>query len=382
MRSAERELIREGKISDQAVLQFIKQNLKHFSATDLSRFLRLIMVFVFEDNVVSKYERETLYILCDSLKISRASIDRQILNSKNDKNLSNQVIQSERIVSSKQKFLARVGGFIGILAIAISALGYYHYQNAKNAFSDFDLQLYIEENPKLVFKKIYFSKYIIYGKPQGTNNKFEKLYIYLANGNADFQFDLTKLKLDEQETDFVTKTLVMTYSEEMPIEIDVNIPQKDFIQIDELEAAPISEFEAASVAKLVAVPAGIAGGYVGAKVGSAIGGAIYRVPAVGSTAGGLAGGVIGSGAAATGAYIMTKNFLSGLRLESNTLGEQDQLYGPTKHLIALELMGGSELSHSTWDEKVKKYYQNELKSRLSSLFKSYGWENIRIVYKS
>jgi hypothetical protein len=340
------------------------------------------MVFIFEDNVVSKYERETLYILCDSLKISRASVDQEILSSKNDKNLSKQVIQSERIVSKKQKLLAWVGGFVGILAVTISALGYYHYQNAKNAFSDFNLQLFIEENPKLVFKKIYFSKYIIYGKPEGTNNKFEKLYIFLANGNADFQFDLTKLKLNEQETDFVTKTLVMTYSEELPIEIDVNIPQKDFIQIDELEAAPISESEATTAAKFVAVPAGLAGGYVGARVGSSIGGAIYKVPVVGSTVGGIAGGVIGSGAAATGAYVMTKNFLSGLRLESNTLGEQDQLYGPAKHLIALELMGGSELLHSKWDEKVKKYYQNELKSRLSNLFKSYGWENIRIVYKS
>jgi predicted Zn finger-like uncharacterized protein len=382
MQTADGILIKEGKISDSALLQYIKFNLKNFSPADISKYIKLIMFFVFEDKVLSKNEREALYILCDSLKISRASIDQLIQKFKKDRNLSKQVIQNERIVSGKQKLLAGLAGFIGILAIAISVLGYYQYQNAKNAFSDFNLQLYIEENPKLVFKKIYFSKYIIYGKPQGTNKKFEKLYIYLANGNADFQFDLTKLDLNEEETDFVTKTLVMTCSEELPIEIDVNIPQKDFVQIDELEAAEISESEAVAMAKLAMVPAALAGGYAGAKFGSAIGGAIYKVPVVGSAVGGITGGVIGSGAAATGAYIMTKNFLTGLHLESNTLGEKDQLYSPAKRLIALELMGGTELLDSNWDEKVKQYYQKELINRISNVFKSYGWENIRIDYKS
>jgi len=340
------------------------------------------MVFLFEDKVVSKNEREVLYILGQSLKISNASIDKLISKFKKDKSLSRQVVKSERIISGKQKLLAYVAGFIGLLAIGITAMGYYEYHNAESAFSDFNLQLFIEENPRLVFKKIYFSKYIIYGKPDGVNQKFEKLYIYLANGYADFQFDLSKLKLNMEETDFITKTLVMSYSGELPIEVDVNIPQKDFVKIDELKPAPINEAEAAKVAKLVAVPAAIAGGYVGAKLGASVGQTVYPVPVAGSAIGALTGGALGSGTAAAGAYLMTKNFLTGLKLESNSVGETDQLYGPAKKLIAIELMGGSRLTGDNWDEKIMRYYQKELQNRLSSLFKTFGWENIRIDYKS
>jgi hypothetical protein len=381
VKTADSILIKEGKISDQAVLQYIKHSLKNFSPANLSKYLKLIMIFVLEDKVISKNERESLYILCDSLKISRASINQLISEFKRDKNLSKQVIQSERIISGKQKLLACLACFIGFLAIGVTALGYYQFQKAESAFSDFNLQVFVEENPKLVFKKIYFSKYIIYGKPEGTNNKFEKLYIYLANGYADFQFDLSKLALNEEETDFVTKTLVLSYSGELPIEVDVNIPQKDFVKIDELEAEPISETEAANMAKLATIPAAIAGGYAGAKLGGMIGGAVYKVPIVGSAIGGIAGSVIGSGAAATGAYLMTKNFLTGLQLESNSVAESDKLYGPAKQLIAMELMGGSLLTSDNWDEDVKIFYQKDLENRIRHLFKTYGWENIRIEYQ-
>jgi predicted Zn finger-like uncharacterized protein len=376
-------LVADKKINERKLLSYIKVVLKENSGSNIQKLFPVIMPFILDDKVISIEEKETLRILENEFELSSDYLRSIIDQYKKTKNYKKSIIRYSRAKkSAKEKILLTCAVLFGFVLLTFTAYGFYQYKISKAAFDGFNLQQYIDENPKLAFKKIHFSKYIIYGKPPGVNEKFEKLYIYHAKGNADFQFSLNNLKINEEQTDFVSKKLVLTCTMEFPIEVDVNIPQDEFNLIEELEAEPITKDEAAGVATAVAVPAGIAGSYLGTKMGASIGGTLFKVPLVGRLAGGAVGGLLGGGGAAAGAYVMTKNFLTGMRLENNSLGEQDKIQDIAKPLIALELMGGNFLMQKSWDKDIKNFYQIELKKSLNEIFKKYGWQKIEIEFKN
>jgi len=376
--TAKENLIVDNRFSSSNLSDFIRRLIQK---KDVDRFFKLLKPYIYEDKRVSTHEYEALRIIGKTFQIPIESIDEFIEKSKG-KISNDHIVQHVRIRSRREKIMLPIAALFGVLILAFTAFGYYQFAKAKNAFEGFNLQQFIEENPKLVFKKVFFNKYIIYGKPPGTSKKFDKLYIFHASGYADFQFDLTNLIINTDKTDFLTKRLILSCSKDIPIEINVNIPQDQFNLIESLEAEPITEAEAKTLAKAAAVPAGIAGAYLGTKLGAGIGETLVKLPLVGRIGGGMIGGVLGGGAAAGTAYVMTKNFLTGLQLEKNTLGEQDQIPNAAKPLIALELMGGNLLTRDSWDQDIKKYYQSELEKTLYEIFNGHGWTTVEIEYKS
>ena len=374
------EFIVDGKIYDSHALDYFRKILREVPKSKFSSLFGIIMPLIVENKVISAQEKESLYIFGKAFDLSGDYIDKLIEKHRTGSKPSDHLVKQDHIKSKKVRFIASITSILGLIIIAFTGYGFYQYTAASRAFEDFSLHQFIQENPKLVFKKVFFSKYVIYGKPPGTLDKFEKLYIYHASGYADFQFDMNNLDINNEKTDFITKELVLSFKKEVPIEVDVNIPQDKFNKIEELKAKPITEAEAKLAGKIVAVPAAIAGAYAGSKLGAGIGGTIFKVPLVGRIVGGAAGGAIGAGGAGAAAYVMTKNFLNGVQLESNSLGEQDQIPNIAKSLIALELMGGKLLTRDSWDSDIKQYYQSELENMLKELFREYGWESIQIEY--
>lgn len=382
LRSLQKNVIQDhGVCDDNKILGYLKENLQGLTQEQFQHFFDIIFLLIFEDKLLSTQELETLHIFARHMGIDRKSLDRLIEKYKKSHAKTKNVIHQKQIKTRKGAILKWASVATFVFLISIAGFGYYKITIAKSQFQDFSLSQYIEQNPKLVFKKVYFSKYVIYGRPPGTNSHLEKLYVYHVRGNADIQFDMKSLTIDSEATDPIRRKLVLNCAKEYPIEVDVDIPVDQFSKIEELEAEPISSKEAKQLAKMVAVPAGLAGAYVGTKVGGGIGGNLFRVPIVGRLAGGIIGGGLGATGASVGAYLMTKNFLNGLTLENNELGEQDRLLGEVKPLIALELLNGSTDAFAVnRDEKIREYYRNQLNKRLEKMFHDSGWHQIEIRY--
>lgn len=374
------QLITDNKIKDANILLYFEELFKEFKKEDILQFLTIVISYILEDRVISIQEQESLKIFGTKFSISDEEIHHLI--DKKQKNRKGKSQASHYAVKSgKYKYLLAISVIVGILLMLSTGVGIYHYILAKNAFNDFSLKRYIEQNPKLVFKTIYFNKYIIQGKPQGTDSHFDKLYIFFVKGYADFQYDMTKLKINIEKTDAIAKTLYLNYiGSEFPIEIDINVPQSNVYKLEEIQAQPVSESEAKVLGKIAAVPAGILGLLLGSKIGASIGGNLVKIPIAGRLIGGLIGGGVAGGAAAGTAYIVTRNFMRGIQFTNSSLAEQDQLLNAAKPLIALELMGGSLLSEDSWDYDIKKYYQNEFEIELKNIFSKYGWLDVKIEY--
>ena len=78
----------------------------------------------------------------------------------------------------------------------------------KKKMDKFNIEEYIKQNPKLIFKTIQFSKLIIHGKPNGTNEHLDKLNILHLKGEADLYIDVNFLRIDSTQTDFLKKSYI------------------------------------------------------------------------------------------------------------------------------------------------------------------------------
>jgi hypothetical protein len=374
-------LFTSGAFKDSHVLTYLERTLQGSTTDELREYLKTVTIFLFEDHQISPAEKENLCLFGDRFKISREDIERVIDEAKNSKDLKKTVVTHARIKTRQDKIVSMSLVGLGIFMILLTGLGVLKYLQAKQAIRGFDLGEYLEQSPRLVFQKVSFNKYIAYGTPPDANSILAKLYVYHVKGDADFQFNLKNLEIDKKNTDYVSRHLVLIYKYadpyQLPIEVDVNISQTDIHKIEELEARPISEDESKMVAKAVAVPAGLAGTIVGAKIGG-----IFKMPIGGNIVGGLIGAGVGGAAASTGAYVMTNQFLTGLQLRGNSLGEEEQILNSAKALIGMELTGGSMWNSEKWDVEIRQYYEKKLNNRLQEIFKAYGWETVKIEYPS
>jgi hypothetical protein len=381
MLSPEGGLLSNNRFKDSSVLNFLETTLTGVTTNDLLEFVKIIVILFFQNNEFSTSEKENLFLFGDRFKISAEEIERIISETKNNKDICKAVITTERIKTKKDKIVsASLVGF-GILMILFTGFGVFRYWIAKNAMPDFDLGKYVEQNPRLVFRKVTFSKYIAYGTVPDASAHTAKLCVYHVKGSADFQFNLKHLEVDTEKTDYISKQLFLRYkypvSSQVPIEIDVNIPQTNIHQIEVIEPQPITEDEAKSIAKPVAVAAGISGAYVGGKIGS-----MFKLPYVGNVITGLSGAAIVGGAASISSYVMTTRFLTGLRLSGNSIGDQEKLLDSAKALIAMELIGGDLWDRESWNKDIREYYEKDLNERLQDIFRAYGWETVAIQYPS
>ena len=253
-------------------------------------------------------------------------------------------------------------------------------RGGKKKMDKFNIEEYIKQNPKLIFKTIQFSKLIIHGKPNGTNEHLDKLNILHLKGEADLYIDVNFLRIDSTQTDFLKKELYLIYDSpsQIPISVDVNIPSGNYTLIEEIEPTPISEEKAKAIAKPISWISGGIGALIGGKFGGTLGSTFGG--RLGKFIGSSVGMVSGAASAATAGYVYTKEFFMGLELTNNDLEEKESIIQASKSLIALEIMGGNMLSEPDYDSKLQKYYQAECERQIKEIMKSFGWQEVYVKF--
>ena len=367
--------------TDKNVLEYLDLSLNEAGTEEIESFIEILCIHIHKDKKLSAREQESLGILKKRYNIDDDLLNSCILKTKN-KNFQTKSHAKDVHQGIRREYAARIFLLIiGIGALTFTGYSVWIFINAKQNFSTFNMAEVVENNPKLVFKRASFYKYIIVGTPDDASSYFKKLDFYHVKGSADFQFDMSRLVIDEEKTNRICKVLCLRYvgddGHKFPLEVDVNINPADIYPIPMEEMPkPVSKDTAKKIAKVAAVPAGLLGGILGGKVGSSIGGSI--VPFWGKIIGGTLGSLTGAGAAGYGTYVMTSNFFTGLHAKGLTLGQKDMIIESSKPLVALELMGGNFLSGDSWADDVKKHYIDEFEATLQRLFRAYGWEKVKI----
>lgn len=243
-----------------------------------------------------------------------------------------------------------------------------------------NIEDFIKGNPKLVFKEIDFSKFVIVGKPDGTHKYFEKLNVAHLKGSADLYIELDSLAIIEERTDYISKRVTLSYNcpTKYPVSIDVNIPSKGFTIIESIEGTPISDEEAKDFSASMGLIAGAGGALVGGTSGNIIG----QIGGIeGQIIGIVAGSLLGGGAVGGVTYVKTKNFLSGLQLCGNTEKDQIELEKKAKELIAIELLGGDMWYKPDYDNSIMTYYKEECTKQIESIMQGFGWKEVVVEFK-
>jgi len=368
--------------SEKEVLAYLDSFWKDKTDAELRDIFEIICFEINFDNKVSTKEFEALKILEARYGLSSEFVDNLLGETAHKAYKKETIIKEFRTGKLNWKAIGVSTMLIfSIVALVFTGYSVWIYTQCKSQFSSFDMAKFIQDHPRYVFKKATFYKYVISGSPDSAHRYFKRLNIYHVKGTADFQFDMTGIAIDKKQTDVVGKVLYLRYTKgELPLEVDVNIRPEDIyhVPVDEVPE-PMSKEDAQRIAKCVSVPAALIGAAGGTKIGSLIGGGIFSYP--GRFFGGILGMVGGGAATGATAYVITSKFLAGLRLKSvQTLGGQERIIEASKPLIALELMGAGMFSSDSWDTEVKKYYQKEFERNLQSLFKSFGWKQVKVIY--
>lgn len=367
-------LLPNGQLQDSLFVKFITQSLKNQGQETVVGFFRTLADGVVADRRISAQEKECLYILGDQYNIGREQIEGLLQKGKATMAKGGAHHTSERIVKRSEKLVGAVAIAVALILVAGLGLLGWEYVKASRELQPARVAKALENSPTLVVKRVHFKKYVAYGRPDGVNKHFEKLSIFLVSGYADFQFDLSRLSMDEEKSDQITRVLALSYKKgPMPLQVKVTIPEGSAVRIETLDGEPISEELAGEVAAGMAVPAGIVGGIVGDKVGAFI---KTSIPGLGR----VVAASVGTAAAGTVAFVYTKNFLTGLKLVDAKMSEDDQLIHSAKQLIALELMGGNLLDKAEWKEAIPSKWQAEFELAMADMFKGLGWRKVNVTY--
>lgn len=346
-----------GKLSDSVVYSLLHDD------ADWQQTINLLAQIIKQDGIISSKEKEVILKLSNKYSIDISKV-KQLLKNKYTK---------------KQKISIWTISVLSllILAFCIGALVVNNIEKKK--MSAFDIKKYVTQNPKLIFKTIKFSKFIVHGKPNGTERHLDKLNMFHIKGDADLYINMTNLHLDFLKTDYVRKELSLVYNSEslFPVSVDVNIPSSGYTQVEEIMPDTITTEEAEKVARPAAVVTGGVGGLIGGVLGSKIG---KLFGPWGKWIGAGSGAAIGTTAGATAGYVYTRNFLAGLQLASNDWEDKENVIDASKALVALEIMGGNTLSEPDYDPKLQEYYQEECKKQITDIMKSFGWKEVNITF--
>jgi hypothetical protein len=255
--------------------------------------------------------------------------------------------------------------------------------------------------PTIAFERIRFSKYLARGTRPGNDPHFSRLDVFLARGSADIQFDLSRFEVDERRTNYLARTLVLTYTgkERFLVDADIHIEPEGITLAESIDPAPFTKDERAEIKAMLAVPAGAVGGLAGAAAGSAIarssaGSGILKYSGgfgslFGDTAASLAGGAAGAAlgtAAGTGAvYLFTDSFLSAIQPRADANLSVMEMIATAKPLIGMELVcGEAGLSGAgdgaDWSDAVERHYRAEFTARINALAKNFGWKKVIVDF--
>lgn len=334
--------------------------------TDWQQVIKLLSQIIKQDGIISSKEKEVI------LKLSQKyNVD---------------IVQTKQLLKNrytKKQKLSIWGASVIALLIITFGVGAWMVNNIeKKKMETFNIEEYVKQNPKLVFKTIRFSKLVVHGKPAGTNEHLDKLNILHLKGEADLYIDMNHLRIDSANTDYMKKDLQLIYDSptSLPVSIDVDIPSEDYTLVEEIDPVPVSEKEAEAIAKPIGIITGGIGALIGGNIGSKLGGVVSPIGKLGKFIGGGAGAVTGAAVAGGGGYVYTKDFLMGLNLAKNELEEKENIIHASKGLIALEIMGGNLLSEPNYESKLQQYYQDECKRQLIEIMKTFGWQNVDVRF--
>ena len=347
----------KGKISDEDFLSLLKENL----GVDINDYLiNQLIDIVQADGVVSREEKELLLKLYEEQLINIPTSEKESLKKEFKEKIKIKRTKGERISLYTVCVLT-------LLVLMFLGAGLIINQIEKRKMEKFNIEKYVVDNPRLVFKTISFSKYIVHGTPNGTNTHLDKLNIFHVTGDADLYIEMNHLDLIEEETDYIQKKIVLAYNcpTKYPVSVDINIPSGAYNEVETISSEPITEKEANKFAGKTAIVGGVFGTLIGGKVA------------------GWKGALVTGAVTSAATYITTKNFVMNLSLPQNTVSAQEELLMRAQELIALEVMGGSLLYEPNSDSKLMNYYENECKKQLRSIMQQFGWKEVEVkfVYK-
>lgn len=149
-------LMENGKLSDSVVYSLLHDD------ADWQQTINLLAQIIKQDGIISSKEKEVILKLSNKYSIDISKV-KQLLKNKYTK---------------KQKISIWTISVLSllILAFCIGALVVNNIEKKK--MSAFDIKKYVTQNPKLIFKTIKFSKFIVHGKPNGTERHLDKLNMF------------------------------------------------------------------------------------------------------------------------------------------------------------------------------------------------------------
>lgn len=346
-----------GRISDEDFLDLLKDEL---GVIVDDRLLNNLIEIVKADGVVSREEKELLLKLYEEQLANLSSSEKENLRKEFKEKLKIKKTKGQRISLYTVCALTML-----VLTFLGAGLIINHFEKKK--MEKFNIEKYVVDNPRLVFKTISFSKYIVRGTPNGTNSHLDKLNIFHLTGEADLYIEMNHIDLIEEETDYIQKKLVLSYNcpTKYPISVDVNISSGDYNEVETIDPEPMTEKEANWFAGKTAIVGGVFGTLIGGKVA------------------GWKGSLVAGATSAVATYIATKNFVMNLSLPTNSISAKEELLMKAQELVALEVMGGNLLYEPDAESKLMKYYENECKKQLRSVMQQFGWKEVEVkfVYK-
>lgn len=347
----------KGRISDEDFLSLLKEDLG-VSINDY--LINQLIDIVQADGAVSREEKELLLKLYEEQLINIPTAEKESLKKEFKEKIRIKRTKGERISLYTVCVLT-------LLVLMFLGAGLIINHVEKKKMEKFNIEKYVVDNPRLVFKTISFSKYIVHGTPNGTNTHLDKLNIFHVTGDADLYIEMNHLDLIEEETDYIQKKIVLAYNcpTKYPVSVDINIPSGAYNEVEAISPEPITEKEANKFAGKTAIVGGVFGTLIGGKIA------------------GWKGALVTGAASTAATYITTKNFVMNLSLPKNTVSAQEELLMRAQELIALEVMGGSLLYEPNSDSKLMNYYENECKKQLRSIMQQFGWKEVEVkfVYK-
>lgn len=145
--------------------------------TDWDTTIDLLVKIIKYDGIISKQEKEVILKLSQQYNIDIESTKRKLKNK----------------YTKKQRFSIFAAALIAICIVVFGIGAWMVNSIEKKKMDKFNIEKYIKQNPKLIFKTIQFSKLIIHGKPNGTNEHLDKLNILHLKGEADLYIDVNFL---------------------------------------------------------------------------------------------------------------------------------------------------------------------------------------------
>ena len=141
------EALREnGEMSDSAFYSLLHND------ADWQQTINLLAQIIKQDGIISSKEKEIILKLSNKYGID-ISNTKQLLRNKYTK---------------KQKISIWTISVLSLLILAFCIGAILVSNIEKKKMSAFNIEKYVTQNPKLIFKTIKFSKFIVHGKPNGT----------------------------------------------------------------------------------------------------------------------------------------------------------------------------------------------------------------------